>query len=102
MVKKVKATAKEEDQYIFQAIEIPVSKTEIFKRLRSMGSPVTLFGETDVLRYQRLRLAEKSHLHQDLEDTSTNNNYYKDMNLNEEEFRHNDEDEDDIKFMTSI
>ena len=47
---------------------------------------------------------EKLNIHQDLQDISTNNNYYKDMNLNEEEFRQNEliNDKEDSLFLANI
>lgn len=39
--------------------EPPVPLTEVIDRLREMAQPITLFGETDMVRYRRLRQCEK-------------------------------------------
>merc|ERR1712185_620761 len=39
--------------------EPPLSTFEVFERLRDIGEPVTLFGETDMQRYKRMKKAEK-------------------------------------------
>jgi len=39
--------------------EPPVPLTEVMDRLREMAQPITLFGETDMVRYRRLRNCEK-------------------------------------------
>uniref|UniRef100_A0A7S1LQ33 Pre-mRNA-splicing factor 18 n=1 Tax=Alexandrium catenella TaxID=2925 RepID=A0A7S1LQ33_ALECA len=39
--------------------EPPLSIGEVIERLREMGLPITLFGETDMQRYRRLRNEEK-------------------------------------------
>jgi len=39
--------------------EPPLSIGEVIERLREMGQPITLFGETDMQRYRRLRNQEK-------------------------------------------
>lgn len=39
--------------------EPPLSLSEVVDRLREMGFPITLFGETDMQRYKRLRRLEK-------------------------------------------
>mmetsp|Transcript_119414 Transcript_119414/g.363313 ORF Transcript_119414/g.363313 Transcript_119414/m.363313 type:complete len:518 (-) Transcript_119414:183-1736(-) len=39
--------------------EPPLGIGEVIERLREMGQPITLFGETDMQRYRRLRSDEK-------------------------------------------
>jgi len=39
--------------------EPPVGLDEVLSRLREMAQPITLFGETDMVRYRRLRTCEK-------------------------------------------
>jgi len=39
--------------------EPPLGLTEVVDRLRDMNQPITLFGETDMVRYRRLRQCEK-------------------------------------------
>jgi len=39
--------------------EPPLALGEVIDRLRGMGCPITLFGETDMQRYKRLRQIEK-------------------------------------------
>lgn len=39
--------------------EPPLGLTEVIDRLREMAQPITLFGETDMQRYKRLRNKEK-------------------------------------------
>eukprot|EP00927_Polykrikos_kofoidii_P063632 TRINITY_DN58485_c0_g1_i1.p1 TRINITY_DN58485_c0_g1~~TRINITY_DN58485_c0_g1_i1.p1 ORF type:complete len:451 (+),score=143.46 TRINITY_DN58485_c0_g1_i1:98-1450(+) len=47
--------------------EPPLSLSEVIDRLRQMGFPITLFGETDMQRYKRLR-----HLEKEAHDGKTN------------------------------
>lgn len=39
--------------------EPPVGIDQVIERLRELGSPITLFGETDMQRYKRLKAVEK-------------------------------------------
>lgn len=39
--------------------EPPLSLSEVVDRLRELGHPITIFGETDMQRYKRMRLLEK-------------------------------------------
>lgn len=39
--------------------EPPVATPEVMERLREMAQPITLFGETDMVRYRRLRQCER-------------------------------------------
>lgn len=39
--------------------EPPLAIDSVIERLREIGLPITLFGETDMVRYRRLRKAEK-------------------------------------------
>mmetsp|Transcript_56733 Transcript_56733/g.166035 ORF Transcript_56733/g.166035 Transcript_56733/m.166035 type:complete len:449 (-) Transcript_56733:129-1475(-) len=39
--------------------EPPLAISEVLERLRDMGLPITMFGETDMQRYRRLRNEEK-------------------------------------------
>lgn len=39
--------------------EPPLSVSELIDRLRQMGHPITLFGETDMQRYKRMRQLER-------------------------------------------
>lgn len=39
--------------------EPPIAMDQVIERLREVGSPITLFGETDMHRYKRLRNVEK-------------------------------------------
>jgi len=39
--------------------EPPVALSEVIDRLRELAQPITLFGETDMVRYRRLRQCEK-------------------------------------------
>jgi pre-mRNA-splicing factor 18 len=50
--KKIKLDNEEETQVVLQP------KSEIIKKLRSLGQPITLFGETDESRMQRLRVLQ--------------------------------------------
>eukprot|EP00743_Colponemidia_sp_Colp-15_P007477 GILK01008081.1.p1 GENE.GILK01008081.1~~GILK01008081.1.p1 ORF type:complete len:373 (+),score=75.64 GILK01008081.1:37-1119(+) len=45
------------DQAAAEAV-VPMSKSEIIRRLRKLGLPATFFGESDMARYHRLRDAE--------------------------------------------
>eukprot|EP01016_Furgasonia_blochmanni_P019010 TRINITY_DN2140_c0_g1_i6.p2 TRINITY_DN2140_c0_g1~~TRINITY_DN2140_c0_g1_i6.p2 ORF type:complete len:302 (+),score=48.78 TRINITY_DN2140_c0_g1_i6:290-1195(+) len=77
--------------------EPPLSKPEVVKRLRSMGCPVTLFGETDWMRYKRLRKMEQEKLDDVVQGVGgEGNTFQKDLQLNEEEYNKelNDTDED--------
>lgn len=66
--------------------EPPVAKKEVFKRLRARGEPVTLFGETNMMRYERLLKLEKESLDHVKHDEHANI-FQKDMELNEDEFK---------------
>lgn len=37
----------------------PVAKSEVLERLREIAQPITLFGETDMMRYRRYRQCER-------------------------------------------
>jgi len=40
--------------------EPPLSKEEIIKKLRALGQPITLFGETNWKKYKRLIRCEEN------------------------------------------
>jgi pre-mRNA-splicing factor 18 len=42
--------------------EPPIGLSEVIDRLRELGQPITLFGETDMQRYKRLRKTENESL----------------------------------------
>ncbi len=66
--------------------EPPISYKEIIKRLRARSQPITLFGETNAMRYERLLKLEKESLdHVKHEEHA--NIFQKDLNMNEDEFK---------------
>ena len=65
--------------------EPPISKKEIFKKLRARKEPVTLFGETNWMRYERLSNLEKE-CNRDVKHEEQANIFQKDLELNEDEF----------------
>jgi len=66
--------------------EPPIQKKEIVKKLRARSEPITLFGETNWMRYERLLKLEKESLdHVKHEDHA--NIFQKDLQLNEDEFK---------------
>ena len=85
----------------------PVAKGEVIKQLRSLGLPVTLFGETDWMRYQRLFKSKEENL--DSEIKREGNTFHNDVKLDEEEFNHqkglkelHDEEIEEKKFQERV
>lgn len=82
----------------------PLPKHEVVRRLRNIGQPITLFGEDDWMRYNRLRKCESETL-----DTvekglgGEGNTFQKDLKLNEDEFKkQNNEDEEDKHLLEKL
>lgn len=78
----------EENEKNLEVKNPPLPKTEVVRRLRNIGQPITLFGEDDWMRYNRLRKCESESL-----DTvekglgGEGNTFQKDLKLNEDEFK---------------
>jgi len=66
--------------------EPPIPKKEIIKKLRARAEPITLFGETNWMRYERLLKLEKESLDHVKHDDHANI-FQKDLQLNEDEFK---------------
>jgi len=77
-----------EDDENKQNLQPPLPKHEVKRRLRNIGQPITLFGEDEWMRYNRLRKCESESL-----DTvekglgGEGNTFQKDLKLNEDEFK---------------
>ena len=84
----------------------PLPKHEVKRRLRNIGQPITLFGEDEWLRYNRLRKCESESL-----DTvekglgGEGNTFQKDLKLDEDEFKKLkdvNEDEEDKQLLEKL
>ena len=84
----------------------PLPKNEVIRRLRNIGQPITLFGEDEWMRYNRLRKGESETL-----DTvekglgGEGNTFQKDLQLNEDEFKklkEVNEDEEDKQLLEKL
>ncbi len=66
--------------------EPPIAKKEIIKKLRARKEPITLFGETNWMRYERLLKLEKECVN-DVKHEEQANIFQKDLELHEDEFK---------------
>lgn len=66
--------------------EPPIPKKEIIKKLRDNKAPITLFGETNWMRYERLCKLNKESVDHDKHEEHSNI-FQKDLQLNEDEFK---------------
>jgi len=66
--------------------EPPIPKKEVIKKLRTRKEPVTLFGETDWMRYERLCKLDKESVDH-VKHEGQANIFQKDLALNEDEFK---------------
>ena len=66
--------------------EPPISRADIIKRLRAKKMPITLFGENDWMRYERLKKIETEHLDGDARMAGQENIFQRDMELSNEDF----------------
>eukprot|EP01012_Entosiphon_sulcatum_P031908 TRINITY_DN4062_c0_g1_i1.p1 TRINITY_DN4062_c0_g1~~TRINITY_DN4062_c0_g1_i1.p1 ORF type:complete len:358 (+),score=85.91 TRINITY_DN4062_c0_g1_i1:44-1117(+) len=57
-----RATSPQQDSLPTEEGNVPLAKEEVVRRLRAAGHPITLFGETDETRYQRLQKIEARQL----------------------------------------
>lgn len=79
----------------------PIQKSEVIKRLRAMGLPITFFAESDWARYKRMLKSEEENIDQNMKEGG--NTYKADLNMNEEEFQNKfKENEDDLKLLEKL
>lgn len=67
--------------------EPPVSKADVIKRLRAIKEPITYFGETDWMRYERLKKLESEKIDENEKIGGGQNIFQKDLEMNEDEFK---------------
>ena len=77
----------------------PLPKHEVKRRLRNIGQPITLFGEDEWMRYNRLRKCESESLDNVEKGLGgEGNTFQKDLKLDEDEFKQlkevNEDEED--------
>jgi len=76
--------------------EPPIPKSDVIKRLRARNQPITLFGETDWMRYERLMKVETEKIDDHVKLGGQQNIFQKDLQMTEDEFKKiADLDEDD-------
>lgn len=84
----------------------PLPKSEVIRRLRNIGHPITLFGEDEWMRYNRLRKCESESLDADEKGLGgEGNTFQKDMKLDEDEFKklkEINEDEEDKHLLEKL